>query len=106
MNSFAGFIKFVLLLLVLLAGFVFALQNTTSVGLWLIHDFAPKPVSLWLLLAFSCGGLSGLVLGYGMWRRIRMGWQLRQLQSELQQCRQELAALRRERDGEQQKLMP
>lgn len=105
MNSFAGFLKFVLLLLVLLAGFVFALQNATPVGLWLIHDFAPKPVSVWLLLAFSCGSLSGLLLGFGIWRRIRLGRQLRQLQSELQQCRQELAELRRQRDGEKQKLM-
>jgi uncharacterized integral membrane protein len=106
MNSFAGFLKFILLLLTLLAGFVFALQNAAPIGLWLIHDFAPRPVSVWLLLAFSAGSLSGLLLGFGLWRRIRLGRQLRQLQSELQQCRQELADLRRQGDGDQAKLLP
>lgn len=106
MKSFAGFLKFLLLLLTVVAGFVFALQNSTPVGLWLVRDFAPRPVSVWFLLAFSCGGLSGLLLGFGLWRRIRMGRQLRQLQSQLQRCRQELADVRRHTDGDQHKLVP
>ena len=106
MTSFAGFLKFLLFLLTILAGFVFALQNATPVGFWLIQDFAPRPLSVWLLLAFSCGGLSGLLLGYGLWRRIRMGWQLRHLQSQLQQCRQELADMRRQPDADQNRKAP
>lgn len=106
MKSFAGFLKILLLLAAVLAGFVFALKNATPVGLWLVQDFAPRPVSVWLLLAFTSGGLSGLLLGYGLWRKIRMDWQLRQVQSQLQQVRQELADLRRQHGNDQPKPAP
>jgi uncharacterized integral membrane protein len=102
MKSFAGFLKFLLLMSIVIAGFIFALQNSTPVGLWLVQDFAPRPLSLWILFAFSCGGLSGLLLGYGLWRKIRLSWQLHQLQTQLRTCRQELAELRSQQGGDEQ----
>jgi len=96
MKSFVRFLKFLLLMLLVLAGFIFAAKNTSSVGLWLLTEHEPRPVSVWLLLAFGSGGVVGLLLGYGMWRRVRLGWQLRQLQRQLQQARNELAELRRQ----------
>jgi uncharacterized integral membrane protein len=99
MKSLARFLKFLLLMLLILAGFVFAANNDAPVGLWLLRDFSARPVSIWIFLAFATGAMLGLLLGYGLWRRIRMGWQLRQLQARLLHCQQELALLR-ERVGD------
>ncbi len=96
MTSLARFLKFLFLMLFVLAGFIFAIRNSSAVGLWLLADLAPRPLGLWILLAFAAGGLLGLLVGYGLWRKIRLGWQLRQLQGQLRHCQQELAALRQQ----------
>lgn len=96
MKSLAGLLKFLLLMSILLAGFLFALRNSEPTALWLVRDFAPRPLSLWILLAYACGGLSGLLLGQGVWARLRLGRKVRQLDAQLQQCRQELASLKQQ----------
>ena len=92
MKSFIGFLKFLLLAVCVLAGFIFAARNAQPVALWLLADFAPRPLGMWLLLAFAAGALLGLLLGIGLFRKLRLTWQLRQVQGQLQRCRQELAA--------------
>jgi hypothetical protein len=84
---------------VLLAGFVFTLNNTLAVPLWLGANFAPKPLSIWMLLAFSAGGLLGLVLdsllGFGGVRqRFVHVRETRLLRARVQQLEQELATLK------------
>jgi hypothetical protein len=37
-----------------------------------------------------------VLLGYGLWRRVRMGLQLRHLRSELRKCQQELLSLKKQ----------
>lgn len=96
MKSLARLLKFLLLVCVVLAGFVFALKNTSPVSLWLLTDFAAKPLSVWLLLSFSIGAATGFLLGFGVWQRIRSGVQVRQLQVQLRVANQELAALRQQ----------
>lgn len=92
MKSLIGFLKFLLLAACVLAGFIFAARNAQPVALWLMADFAPRPLGLWLLLAFACGALLGLLLGFGLFRKLKLSWQLRQMQGQLQRCREQLAA--------------
>jgi len=92
MKSFVRFLKFLLLMLLVLAAFVFSLKNATPVSLWLVREFAPRPVSLWILVAFTSGALLGLLLGHGLWRLVRLAQQLRNLRTELDQCQHDLVA--------------
>jgi uncharacterized integral membrane protein len=90
MKRLARFLLFLLLILVLLAGFVFTLNNTAPVPLWLGADLDPKPLSVWMLLAFAAGGLLGLLLGLGLWQRFLKRLELRQLRARVRQLEQEL----------------
>jgi uncharacterized integral membrane protein len=95
MKRLARFLLFLLLVVVLLAGFVFTLNNPTAVPLWLGVDLAPKPLSIWMLLAFSSGGLLGLLLGFGLLQRYLHAREARQLRNRVRQLEQELEALKR-----------
>jgi putative membrane protein len=56
-------IAFLLLALVLIFGMLFAVQNTSTVPLYLlIVQFEEQRVSIWLLLAFVLGGLIGVLV--------------------------------------------
>lgn len=90
MKRLARFLLFLLLILVLLAGFVFTLNNTAPVPLWLGADLDSKPLSIWMLLAFSAGGLLGLLLGLGLWQRFLNRLEVRQLRARVRQLEQEL----------------
>jgi lipopolysaccharide assembly protein A len=94
MKRLARFLLFLLLVLVLLAGFVFTLNNTTPVPLWLGTDINPKPLSVWILLAFATGGLLGLMLGLGLWQRFRQRLEVRQLRARVRQLEQEAGVLK------------
>lgn len=96
MKRLARFLLLMLLLAVLLAGFVFTLNNTTAVPLWLGTDLNPQPLGLWMLLAFATGGLLGLLLGLGLWRRFRQNIELRQLRTKVRQLESELIALKKQ----------
>ncbi|HWK55053.1 MAG TPA: lipopolysaccharide assembly protein LapA domain-containing protein [Hyphomicrobiales bacterium] len=94
MKSFARFLLFLLFVLVVLAGFLFTIRNSTPVSLWLGVDFAPRPVSIWLLGGFILGTGVGLFLGFGLWGRLRTGLTLRQQRQQLERQEHELAQLR------------
>jgi uncharacterized integral membrane protein len=94
MKRLVRFLLFLLLVVVLLAGFVFTLNNPTAVPLWLGTDLAPRPLSIWMLLAFSSGGLLGLLLGFGLWQRFLHMREARQLRNRVKQLEQELDALK------------
>lgn len=94
MKSFARFLLFLLFVLVVLAGFLFTIRNPSPVGLWLGIEFAPRPVSVWLLGSFILGTLVGLFLGFGLWGRLRTGLTLRQQRQQIERQERELAQLR------------
>lgn len=94
MKSFSRFLLYLFLVLVVLSGTVFTLKNLTPVSVWLIAEFRPMPLAVWMMGAFICGGLLGLLLGYGLWNRFRTSMQMRQLQHRLQSREQELAKLK------------
>jgi uncharacterized integral membrane protein len=102
MKSIARFLLFLVLILVVLSGFIFTINNTVEVPLWLGVGFAPRPLGVWILLAFTAGGLAGLLLGLGLWRRVQSRLQLRQLRLRLQQTEAELARLKQQAANSQQ----
>ena len=94
MKRLARFLLFLLLIVVLLAGFVFTLHNTSPVPLWLGVDLDPRPLGLWMVLAFGAGGLIGLLLGLGLWQRVRHRLETRHMRARVRQLEHELALLK------------
>jgi uncharacterized integral membrane protein len=94
MKSLVRFLLFLLLIFVLLAGFVFTLNNTVAVPLWLGAELSPRPLGVWILVAFSAGGLAGLLVGLGLLQRFRSRMEVRHLKNRLQQVEREFAVLK------------
>lgn len=88
--------KFIVLLIVLAmvaAGMLFALQNREPVGLDLLFiTFEPRSVALWILLAFALGGLLGVLASSAVILGQRAGRTA--LDRQLQKANAELDRLR------------
>ncbi len=64
----------ILLLLVLIFGMAFSVQNTAPVPLdLLLIQLSEQSVALWVLLAFALGGLSGIAVSMVAIIRLRGG---------------------------------
>ncbi|MEX2366202.1 MAG: lipopolysaccharide assembly protein LapA domain-containing protein [Pseudohongiellaceae bacterium] len=96
MSGFIRYFLIFLLILIILFSFVFTSFNTAEVPLWLLRDFSARPLGQWVILAFVTGGLLGLILGYGLFDRIRNRVRVRKLQKQLQAAEQEIAVLRKQ----------
>lgn len=82
-----------ILALVLAAGLLFSLQNATTVPVdLLVYQTAERPVSVWLLVAFTAGGVLGLIVGSAALVKVQ-GSRLR-LRRQLEACEKELAQLK------------
>jgi putative membrane protein len=56
-------VVFLVLVLVLIFGMLFAVQNTATVPVdLLLVQFSEQRISVWLLLAFALGGVIGVVV--------------------------------------------
>lgn len=74
-----------LLLLIFILSLGFSLWNTTPVALSFgVYEFAARPISLWLIIAFCAGGLTGITIGAGLVRDARLRHRIRVLEKELQ----------------------
>lgn len=94
MKRMAGFLVFLLLVLVVLAGFLFTLNNDTPATLWFGRNFGPYSLGLWVLGAFVSGAVLGLVAGYGLWSKLRLRLEMRRLRRELEDERRSAQQLR------------
>jgi len=83
MSKLTRFIAGLFFLLVVLAGFVFTSNNSVVVPLWVGIELAPQSLAVWILLAFAWGGVLGLILGYGLFRRIKSQLKIKQLEALL-----------------------
>jgi uncharacterized integral membrane protein len=83
MRKLMHFMGLMCFLLVVLAGFIFASQNTTKAPLWIGVELAPQTIAVWILLAFAWGAVLGLAIGYGLFRRIKSQYRIRQLEEQL-----------------------
>jgi len=73
-----------LMLCLLIFSIGFSLWNTEPVPLSFgLFTFAARPVSVWVVVAFSCGVLTGLLLGSGLFRHMLLRRRITQLEKEL-----------------------
>lgn len=83
----------VVLLLVLIAGLLFAIQNSATVPLdLLVVELAEQPLAVWLYLAFACGGVLGMLVSSVAVVRLQAGKM--RLRQQLASCEKQLAELR------------
>lgn len=83
----------VLLMLVLVFGLLFSLQNAQSVPLdLLVLQLQARPLAVWLLATFACGGLIGLLVGSVALLRLQASRY--RLRRRLEHCERELSELK------------
>lgn len=83
MKGISRYLMVLLFLVALFAGLVFSSHNQTPILLWPGAGFGAKPVGLWIIAAFSSGGLVGLILAFGLWRNMPSRRSLKKLQQKL-----------------------
>ncbi len=84
MQRFKYWLVFLLLLLIFILSVGFSMWNTSPVPLSFgIHEFAARPLSLWLIIAFCLGGLTGVTIGAGLIHSVRLRLRIRALEKEL-----------------------
>lgn len=82
-----------LLLLVLIFGLLFSLQNGQSVPLDLLAlQLSERPLAVWLLAAFALGGLAGLAAG--SLALVKVQANRYRLRRRLESCERELSEIR------------
>jgi putative membrane protein len=83
------------LLLVFFTSIAFSYFNTTPVSIAFGFWEAPvQPISVWLILAFTLGGLIGLVLGLKIIRNLKSKSEIRRLKKQLADAQHEVQELR------------
>jgi len=94
MTSLLRFLSGLFLLLVFLAAIGFSFLNTTRIGLSLgLWEFAPQPVSVWIILAFALGGSLGLLFGTGFTQYFKNRRELTYLRKRVHVAETEVARL-------------
>ena len=72
MKLLRNLLTVMIVLATLVAGVLFALQNTTPVPLdLLVYTFGPQSIALWILVAFALGGLLGMLVSAAILVRTR-----------------------------------
>ena len=95
MRKLGNILSGLFLLLVFIASITFTYFNTAEIGLSFGSIvFSPRPVSVWIVGAFVCGGLLGLLMGLGIFRQLRMRAELRRLRRDLEKSEAEVNKLR------------
>lgn len=83
------------LLLVFAVSITFSYFNPTPIGLDIgLWQLSPQPVSVWVIGAFVLGGLLGLLLGLGIFRKLKSRAEIRRLNKALREAEIEVAQLR------------
>lgn len=83
----------VVLLLVLIFGLLFSLQNGQSVPLdLLVLQLQARPIAVWLLATFAFGGIVGLLVGSTALLRLQASRY--RLRRRLESCEKELSELK------------
>lgn len=83
MKGLVRFITFLVFVGIILLAFLFAVNNTTEVSLWLGMQMPPLSVGVLVICAFILGGVLGLVLGLRIFQQLKYILQIRHLRSQL-----------------------
>lgn len=95
MRKLANILSGLFLVVVFLAAIIFAYYNTDPVALTFGNwEFGARPVAVWVIGAFVCGGAIGFFIGLGIFRSFRSAAESRRLKKELAQAKQEVRKLR------------
>jgi uncharacterized integral membrane protein len=94
MKSLHTFITILVVIMVMMAGFLFTLYNTQPVTVWAGTELPAWPLGIWILGAFIAGGFTGLLLGAGLLRRLLAGIRARRERSRLIQQDMEIDSLK------------
>lgn len=93
MNKLMRILAWCFMFIVFVASIVFSYANPESVALSFgFITLDPQPLAVWVIAAFSIGGLFGVLLGVGMVRNLRFRLEIRRLRTQLSRAEQELAA--------------
>lgn len=90
LNRLASLLLIFAFLLLLVAGFVFALRNSAPVSIWLGIEFSPRPMSFWLLGFLLFGIVLGMLVSSGVMRALEIS----RLRRKVRAQEQEIAGLR------------
>jgi uncharacterized integral membrane protein len=96
MKSLHTFITVLVVIMVMLAGFLFTLNNTLPVSVWLGIELPPVALGIWVLGAFITGGFIGLLLGAGLLRRLIAKIRAQKAQARLMQQEKEIDNLKQQ----------
>ncbi|GJM12090.1 MAG: hypothetical protein DHS20C12_04930 [Pseudohongiella sp.] len=95
MRQLTQFLSGFFLLAVFAASVTFSYYNsapvTIGIGSWQLQ---PMPVSVWIIGAFTSGGLLGLLLGLGLFRNLKSRVEIRRLSKALSDAEEEVSKLR------------
>ena len=83
MKGLVRFITFLVFVGIILLAFLFAVNNTTEVSLWLGLQLPALSVGVLVICAFILGGVLGLVLGLRIFVQLKYILQIRHLRSQL-----------------------
>ena len=89
MKGFFRFITFLVFVGTVLLAFLFAVNNTTEISLWVGTELPALSIGVIIIAVFILGGLTGLFLGVGIFRQLKYKVQIRQLKSQLEKLRLE-----------------
>ena len=87
MKGLFRFITFFVFAGTVFLAFLFAVNNTTEVSLWVGLELPAISLGVLIIGVFILGGLIGLVLGLGILRQLKYIIQIRQLRSQLGKIR-------------------
>jgi lipopolysaccharide assembly protein A len=92
MKRLRTLITVIVVLAMLAASVLFALQNETAVPLdLLVYTFAPQSLALWVLVAFALGGVLGMIVSSVILLRTRAS--LSACKKQLDRAREEASKL-------------
>lgn len=89
MKSFLRFITFLMFAGIVLLAFLFAVNNTAEINLWVGVELPAVSVGVLIICSFIIGGFLGIILGLGIFRQLKYIVQIRQLRSQLNKIRNE-----------------
>ncbi len=101
MSKLKRFVTCVIFIVIMLAAFVFSINNPAEVPLWLGIELAPQRLGIWLIMAFAIGGAAGLLVGSGMFRGLRYRLKIRQLEKRLQSYEKNAASITVDMKGDE-----
>ena len=94
MHKIGSLLSGLFLTLVFVVSISFSYFNTTPVsinfGSW---QWSAQPISVWIIGAFVSGGAIGLLLGMGLIRSLKSKAEIRRLNKQLSEVKQELNQL-------------